>query len=141
MSARIRGNLLLGGGAGQIDFVVVTDDRVALVELKTLPGAVIDAPKNEDWKVRVGAADVREIGNPARQAQQVTFALSAELCAFPASTSAPGPSGSAFYLEIDTVVCAFPALPDGSGVSEHPYVTMLGYQESHQEGADHPIPT
>jgi hypothetical protein len=129
VSARILGNLQLGRGARQIDFVVVTDDRVVLVELKTFPGALVDAPKNGDWKVRVGGADVREIGNPARQAQETTFALSDELRAFAACTSAPGPSGSKFYRDIDTVVCAFPSLPDGSRVGEHPYVSILGYKD------------
>jgi hypothetical protein len=37
----------------------------------------------------VGAANVREIGNPARQAQDVTYALSEEMHAFAAEEAAP----------------------------------------------------
>ncbi len=129
VSCRILGNLLLGRAARQVDFVIITDRRTVLVELKTFPGPVISAPMNGDWKVRVGAADVREFGNPAWQAQQETFALSDEMRAFAADSGAPGPSGGKFYADIDTVVCAFPALPDGSCIGELPYVSMLGYRE------------
>jgi hypothetical protein len=129
MPCRILGNLHLGREARQVDFVVVTEHRTVLVELKTFPGPVVAAPKNGDWQVRVGTEDVREFGNPAWQAQQATFALSDELHAFAADDTASEPSRHKFYREIDTVVCAFPALRDGSCVGELPFVTVLGYAE------------
>ncbi len=129
VSCRILGNLQLGRAARQVDFVIITDCRTVLVELKTFPGPIIAAPMNGDWKVRVGGATVREIGNPAWQAQQETFALSDEMRAFAAASAAPDPSGGKFYRDIDTVVCCFPALPDGSCLGELPYVSVLGYPE------------
>ncbi|MGA9284115.1 MAG: nuclease-related domain-containing protein [Solirubrobacteraceae bacterium] len=126
---RIFGNLHVGRAACQVDFVVVTEHRTVLVELKTFPGPVVAAPKNGDWQVRVGAEDVRDFGNPAWQAQQATFALSDELHFFAADEAAPGPSRHKFYRDIDTVVCAFPALPDGSCAGEMPFVTVLGYAD------------
>jgi hypothetical protein len=87
--------------------VIITDCRTVLVELKTFPGPIIAAPMNGDWQVGVGAADVREFGNPAWQAQQETFALSDGMLAFAADSAAPGPSDRKFYRDIDTVVCGF----------------------------------
>ena len=124
---RIYGNLHVGRFANQVDFLLVTEHRTVLVELKTFPGPIVAAPKNGDWQVRVGAEDVRAAGNPAWQAQQATFALSDELHALAAAESAPGPTHRRFYRDIDTVVCAFPALSEGSCVGELPYVTVLGY--------------
>jgi hypothetical protein len=126
---RIFGNLHVGREARQVDFVVATEHRTVLVELKTFPGPIVAAPKNGNWQVRVGATDVREFGNPAWQAQQATFALSDELHAFAAEEASPGPSRHKFYRDIDTVVCAFPALPDGSCAGELPFVTALGYAD------------
>jgi|GEM_PF-6803347 len=129
VACRILGNLHLGRTARQVDFVVVTEHRTVLVELKTFPGPVVAAPKNGDWQVRVGAEDVREYGNPAWQAQQATFALSDELHAFAAEEAVPAPSHGKFFRDVDTVVCAFPALPEGSCVGEMPFVTVLGYAD------------
>lgn len=129
VSGRILGNLQLGRAARQVDFLIVTECRTVLVELKTFPGPIVAAPKHGDWQVRVGAADVREIGNPAWQAQQATFALSDELLAFANNEAAPGPSRDKFFRDIDTIVCAFPALPEGSCVRELPFVTVLGYTD------------
>lgn len=129
VSARILANLQLGHAARQVDFVIVTEHRTAQVELKTFPGPIVAAPKHGDWQVRVGAADVRDFGNPAWQAQQATYAISDELHAFAAGGSAPGPSRDKFFRDIDTVVCAFPALHGGSLVGELPFVTVLGYAD------------
>ncbi|HEV2770723.1 MAG TPA: nuclease-related domain-containing protein, partial [Solirubrobacteraceae bacterium] len=127
VSGRILGNLQLGQAGRQVDFVIVTEHRTVLVELKTFPGPIVAAPKHGDWQVRVGAADVREFGNPAWQARQATFALSDEQRAFANDEAAPGPTRDKFFRDIDTIVCAFPALPEGSCVDELPFVTVLGY--------------
>ena len=95
-TCRIFGNLQVGRSANQVDFLLVTDHRTVLVELKTFPGPIVAAPKNGDWQVRVGGEDVRAAGNPAWQAQQATFALSDELHALAAAGRRQGPhiSGS-----------------------------------------------
>jgi hypothetical protein len=129
VSCRILGNLQLGKDARQVDFVIVTEHRTVLVELKTFPGPIVAAPLNGDWQVRVGAADVREIGNPARQAQDATYAFSDEMHAFAADEAAPNATRGKFFRDVDTVVCAFPALPQGSCAAESPYVTLLGYAD------------
>jgi hypothetical protein len=56
-----------------------------------------------------------------------THALSDELRAFAEGGRAPRPPVGKFYLGIDTIVCGFPNLPDGSCFDQHRHVTVLGY--------------
>src|SRR4051812_30834044 len=58
VSARVLANLHLGRQSRQIDFVVITDQRVMQVELKAFAGPIVSAPANGDWTIRVGAATV-----------------------------------------------------------------------------------
>lgn len=68
-------------------------------------------------------------GNPARQAIQTTYALSDSLHDFTARVPAtPGPTDKRFYRDVDTVVCAFPAVPAGSRLQTYKYVDVIGYQ-------------
>lgn len=128
--ARVLGNLQLGRRARQIDFIVITDQRVVQVELKTFSGPIVSAPANGDWTIRVGASSVKPVGNPAAQARGATFAVSDSLEAFARRRRVPGPTLGKYYKDIDTVVCVFPELHVGSvgaGTCEH--VTVLGYLE------------
>lgn len=127
VAARILANVLVGRDGRQLDFLIITDQRVVHTELKTFPGPILDAPRNGPWSVRVGATNVREHGNPARQAIEITYALSDALHAFAARVSAPGPTNEKFYRDIDTVVCAFPAVPDGSQLQTYRFVDVVGY--------------
>jgi hypothetical protein len=127
VSARILANLHVGRDALQVDFVVITERRVVQIEEKTFRGPIIDGPKNGPWKVRVGANDVRERGNPLRQALNATHALSDELHAFADRGGAPSSRAGKFYSDIDTIVCGFPVMPKGSHFDQHPYVSVLGY--------------
>ncbi|MGH2745356.1 MAG: NERD domain-containing protein, partial [Gammaproteobacteria bacterium] len=127
LSARILANLHVGRDARQVDFVVITEYRVVQIEQKTFPGPIVDGPKNGPWKVRVGANDVRERGNPLLQALDATYALSDELHAFADCGRAPSPRAGKFYREIDTIVCGFPVLPNGSRFDQHPHVNVFGY--------------
>ncbi|MDQ3722255.1 MAG: NERD domain-containing protein, partial [Actinomycetota bacterium] len=129
VSCRILGNLHVGPRARQVDFIVLSEYRTVMIELKTFPGPIIAAPQHGDWQIRVGATDVLEVGNPAWQAKQTTFAVSDELLSFAKDEPAPGPRRDKFFRDIDTVVCAFPSLPEGSCVGELPFVTVLGYPE------------
>jgi hypothetical protein len=127
VSARILANLQVGKDDRQVDFVVITDHRVVQIEEKTFPGRIVEGPKNGPWKVQVGASEVREVGNPVWQARRATYAVSDALQAFADTGSAPGPRVGRFFRDIDTVVCAFPVLPEGSLFDAHQYVTVLGY--------------
>lgn len=113
LSARILANLTVGLHDRQVDFVVVTEHRTVQFDEKTFSGPIVDGPKNGHWKVRVGAGEVRERGNPLRQALDATHALSDELHEFAATGQAPAPTGK-FFRGIDTLVCAFSRLPEGS---------------------------
>jgi hypothetical protein len=35
--------------------------------------------------------------------------------------------GDKFFRDVDTVVCAFPALPEGSAIERYQYVSVVGY--------------
>lgn len=129
VSARILANLHVGTTDRQIDFVVVVSHCVVHIEEKTFPGPIIEGPKNGPWRVQVGEAEVQQRGNPVRQALGAKYALSDELHAFADKTAVPGPRHEKFYADIDTVVCAFPSLPEGSQYDKHRHVTVLGYDE------------
>lgn len=129
VAARILANVLVGRDGRQLDFLIITDQRAVHTELKTFPGPILDAPRNGPWSVRVGVADVREHGNPARQAIETTYALSDALHAFAARVSAPGPTNKRFYRDIDTVVCAFPAVAAGSHLQTYRFVDVVGYDQ------------
>jgi hypothetical protein len=126
--ARILANLHLGADDRQVDFVVITADHVLQVELKVFPGPIVSGPQNGRWTVRVGTGE-QEWRDPMWQALQATHALSDALHAFAHTGRVPGPRGRKFYCEIDTIVCAFPALPRGSTFEPHRHVRLLGYDE------------
>ncbi len=128
VSARILANLHLGADDLQLDFVVITDNHVAQVELKMFPGPIVSGPKNGRWTVRVGSVE-HKWRDPMWQALQATHALSDSLHAFADASSAPGPRGAKFYSDIDTIVCAFPGLPNGSSVDPRRRVSLLDYQQ------------
>src|SRR4051812_28775235 len=127
--ARILANLQVGKNDRQIDFVIDTPYRTVQLDEKTFSGRIVEGPKNGPWKVLVGATEVRERGNPLRQALDATHALSDEMHAFAATGAAPGPQRNKFYGHIDTLVCAFPRLPEGSRFHRHHLVSVVGYQE------------
>jgi hypothetical protein len=129
VSARIFANFRAGPAERQIDFVVVTDRRVVQLDEKVFPGPIIDGPSNGPWTVRVGPNKVEEWRNPLAQALDATYALSDALHEFAAATDAPGPTNGKFYRDIDTVVCAYPSLHEGSGVQRRAHVSVLGYGE------------
>jgi hypothetical protein len=125
MRARILANLQFDR---QVDFLIVTPHRTVQVELKTVSGPIVAAPKNGNWTVRIGGSDV-SYPNAGYQARQAAFAVSDVLQAFAARTNAPGPTKTKFYEDIDTVVCVYPALPAGSCQCDLPHVRIVGYDE------------
>jgi hypothetical protein len=129
VSARIFANFRAGRSERQIDFVVITDRRVVQLDEKVFPGPVIDGPPNGPWTVRVGPNTIEEWRNPLAQALDATYALSDAMHDFTAAIGAPGPTAGKFYRDIDTVVCAYPSLHDGSRVQRRAHVSVLGYDE------------
>jgi hypothetical protein len=68
VSARILANLQVGRlGDRQVDFVIVTDWRTAVIELKTYAGPIISGPRNGPWTFQVGAGTIKERRNPLEQ--------------------------------------------------------------------------
>jgi hypothetical protein len=96
----------------QIDFLIVTNNYAAIIELKCFRGPVF-GDINGDWfledfsrqkKLYVG-------GNPWQQALGEKFALSDTMAAFQANhPNAPQPLGRAFYSEFDAFVCVYPEM-------------------------------
>ena len=128
VSARILANLHLGAADRQIDFVVITVDHVVQIELKVFSGPIVRGPKNGRWTVRVGTVE-QKWRNPMWQALEATHALSDALHAFVAAVPVPGPRGVKFYSDVDTIVCAFPAVPAASSIEPHKHVSLIGYDE------------
>lgn len=128
VSARILANLHLGADDRQVDFVIITADHVIHVELKVFPGPIVSGPKNGRWTVQVGTIE-QKWRNPMWQALQATHALSDEFHRFAQTAPVPGPRGLKFYSDLDTIVCGFPRLPDGSSFEPHAHVSLLGYGE------------
>ncbi len=128
ISARILANLQIGrNGDRQVDFVVITAQRTTVVELKTLPGPILNGPRNGPWKVRVGGGAVEDRRNPLTQARSASQHLSDELHDFADDIDVPGPTGLKFWSDLDAVACAFPVLPKGSTWESLKHVELIGY--------------
>lgn len=128
VSARILANLQVGrDGDRQVDFVVITDQRTTVVELKTFPGPIASGPRNGPWRVRVGAGTVKDRRNPLEQARSASQFFSDELHAFADRADVRGPTGLKFWSDLDAVACAFPTLPKESTWESVKHVELIGY--------------
>jgi hypothetical protein len=127
--AQIFANVSFGGGLSQVDFVVVTDHRVVLVEQKTYKGPIVAGPENGPWKVKVGEAEIDDRGNAFRQAVRHAFKLSDALMRFARRHGAPPPTRGKYVNDIDTVVCLYPEIQAGTNISPHRHVDVVGYAE------------
>ena len=126
--ALILANLEVGSSHRQLDFVIVSSARAVHCELKGYRAPVIGRA-NGVWEQVLPDGKRRSLdGNPYRQARDGTYALSDELrnLARRRGDMPAGPQGK-FYKGIDTVVCLYPEVPQGSQLAGHPYVTVLGY--------------
>jgi hypothetical protein len=122
-------NIEVGPGRRQLDFVIVTAARTLQCELKGLRLPVIGSA-NGLWRQIAPSGEDRELGtNPVRQAKEITFVLSDEIRRFARKVSVLRLPKGEFYRAVDTVVCVFPEIPDGSQIDRHPHVTVLGYQD------------
>lgn len=129
VAALILANLEVGPRRRQLDFLVVTAARTMQCEVKGLRWPVVGSA-NGLWHQITPAGERRQLDtNPGRQAKEITFALSDEIRAFARKGRAPRHPHGQFYRGIDTVVCVFPEIPNGSQIDRHPHVTVLGYQD------------
>jgi RecA/RadA recombinase len=129
VSALILANLEVSRQHRQLDFVIVTSARTVQCELKGFRLPVIGSA-NGRWEQIMPGGERRPLdSNPGRQAKEGTFALSDELKAFARKVSVPVPDRKQFYRGIDTVVCVFPEIPEGSEIDRHPHVTVMGYSD------------
>jgi hypothetical protein len=129
VDALILANIEVGPGHRQLDFLIVTAVRTLQCELKGLRLPVIGSA-NGLWRQIAPSGKDRELGtNPGRQAKEITYALSDEIRCFARKVRVPRLPKDEFYRAVDTVVCVFPEIPDGSQIDRHPHVTVLGYQD------------
>ena len=114
----------------QIDFLVLTDFRLAHVELKTLDQrAPLIGGGNGPWCQDHPDGGRHTIDpNPYRQAQLGTFAISDTVRQLAKTTELPG-GGRDFYKHVDTVVCIDPDIPHGSTLEAYTHVTAAGYAQ------------
>jgi len=113
--ALILANLEVGSSHRQLDFVIVSSARAVHCELKGYRAPVIGRA-NGVWEQVLPDGKRRSLdGNPYRQARDGTYALSDELrnLARRRGDMPAGPQGK-FYKGIDTVVCLYPEVPQGS---------------------------
>ncbi len=128
VAARVLANLEAGRSFQQLDFVIVTEHRAVLCELKSFRFPVIGRA-NGVWHETIAGQPTPLASNPTRQARQGVYELSDTLHEFVNACGVPGPTKTRFYRDIDTVVCMYPAIPTGSQIEQHRYVTHLGYEE------------
>ena len=131
ISALILANFNVRGASGQrqIDFWVLTDARLAHIELKTLSqSAPVTGHLNGPWLQDLGGGNVHEIDpNPCTQAHNGTYALSD--MAVRLMRRGVVPEAKPFFRHIDTLVCVDPAIPPGSVLERHAHVAVVGYDE------------
>jgi NACHT domain/Nuclease-related domain len=129
--ALILANFITGRTYRQVDFLIISAARTVHCELKayTLPmiGGI-----NGPW-VQVlpdGSRRILDEGNPYRQAQETTYALSDAMRQLVVrDASVPRATNGQFFRDVDTVVCLFPNIPAGSRFDRFSYVTVVAYEQ------------
>src|ERR1700727_2926175 len=105
-------------GTRQVDYVMIAQDHAALIELKSVSGAVFGG-QNGDWSIRDFTGQKREYPgfNPWSQANAQAVALSDEMSRFQkANSNIPQPLNPPFYREFDTFACIYPAIDPESEI-------------------------
>lgn len=104
----------------QIDFMVVTENYAAILELKCFRGPIF-GDINGDWLLEDFAQQKKPYpgGNPWQQALAQKFALSDKMVEFQAkSINLPKPLATHFYSEFDAFVCIYPQIDPQSQVTK-----------------------
>jgi hypothetical protein len=130
--AVILANFFTRSGSRQVDFLIATDQHACHVELKGYD-RVLRGSANGPWCSLSpdGTAETIDRQNPYRQAQDCKMAISDDMGALAARDDGiPRPAGNRkFFTRLESVVCVFPALADGSDVPSDYKVKTLGYRE------------
>lgn len=103
----------------QIDFLIVTNNYVAVIELKCFYGPIF-GDINGDWLLEDFTLQKKRYagGNPWQQARGQKLAISDAMVAFQANhPNTPQPLGKAFYSEFDAFVCVYPEIDPRSQVT------------------------
>src|SRR5207247_17125 len=105
-------------GSRQIDFVVVTDQMAAIVELKHLPEPVFGR-QNGQWTIedRAGKRVPYPGPNPWQQTLQQKYALSDEMKRYESETRGGANTTRRFFTEFDAFVCIVPEIHPRSDVT------------------------
>jgi energy-coupling factor transporter ATP-binding protein EcfA2 len=131
-SAIILANFMTHRSSRQIDFLVITDDHVCHVELKNYTEPLV-GHTNGPWSSRRtdGSLEIVDRQNPYVQALECRYALSDDMHSLAAQdSSTPRPAqGRKFFTQIDSVVCIFPRLAEGSQIPSDFKVKTLGYTD------------
>jgi Nuclease-related domain len=117
ISAIILANFFTNSHSRQVDFLVITDNHVCHVELKNYTGTLLGSTNGPWSSLRGdGSSEVIDRKNPYAQAFSCKMAISDDMHAIASQDSAvPRPPGAGkFYSRIDSIVCVFPRLADGS---------------------------
>lgn len=131
VSALILANFFTGSSSRQVDFLVITDNRVCHVELKGYREAIFGTT-NGPWSSRRsdGALVVIDRQNPYTQALGCKMAISDDMHALAdQDRRIPRHTGERFFTRIDSVICVSPSLAEESQVPGDYKVQTLGYAE------------
>ena len=107
-----------GGSSHEIDFVVVTERRAELVELKNI-SAPVRGGVNGPWKIETspGCFVPYSGPNPWEQARDAKLALSDAMSRYAKHRPAvPGPARERYFKQFDASVTVYPKLMPGSEV-------------------------
>ena len=115
-------------GHRQIDFLVLTPERLAMVELKSLrQDSLIEGGVNGPWRQIYKDGSAKEIApNPYEQAKNATHAISDVVKRLTEGGEIPA-HRRPFYGFVDTVVCIYPEIPAGSRIDDASHASVVGY--------------
>lgn len=126
--ARILANAQLGKDYRQVDFVVVTDARAVLVELKSWRDPVVGGA-NGRWQRLVDGQLIDTDTNGYRQAHEYGYALSDAMRTYARQIGAPRPRRDKYVQDLELYVCLYPTIRQGSCLGKHPHVRVVGYND------------
>jgi len=119
-------------GTRQVDYVMITRDHAALIELKSVSGAMFGG-QNGDWLIRDFTGQKRKYPgfNPWSQANAQALALSDEMSRFQkANSTIPQSLNPPFYREFDKFACIYPAIHPESEIEITRWkAEIVGYDE------------
>ena len=119
-------------GTRQVDYIVIAQDYTALIELKSVSGAVFGG-QNGNWSIRDYTGQKREYRglNPWSQAYEQALVLSDEMSRFQkANSDIPQPLNSSFYREFDTFACICPEIYPESEIEVTSFkAEVIGYDK------------